>query len=234
MSTPKLQAFYKSHKWETFISNLRAERTDADGFIICEKCGKPILKAYDCIGHHIQELTDSNVDDVTISLNPDNIQLLHFKCHNEVHERFGYNGRQQQCVFIVYGAPCSGKRTWVKDNAGNNDLIVDIDRLWAAVRADVCGDTEKPNAIKSNVFALRESLIDMIKVRRGKWKNAYIIGGYPLQGERERLMQTVGADKLIHIDTAREVCETRAQTAEMKKYIAEWFERYTPPLDDNF
>lgn len=232
MSTPKLQAFYKSHKWGTFISNLRAERTNADGFIICEKCGKPILKAYDCIGHHIKELTDSNVDDVTISLNPENIQLLHFKCHNEVHERFGYNGRQQQCVFIVYGAPCSGKRTWVKDNAGNNDLIVDIDKIWAAVRADVCADNEKPNAIKSNVFALRESLIDMIKVRRGKWKNAYIIGGYPLQGERERLMQTVGADKLIHIDTAREVCEARAQSEEMKKYIAEWFERYAPPLGE--
>lgn len=231
MSTPKLQAFYKSHKWETFISNLRAERTNADGFIICEKCGKPILKAYDCIGHHITELTDSNVDDVTISLNPENIQLLHFKCHNEVHERFGYNGRQQQNVFIIYGAPCSGKRTWVKDNAGNNDLIVDIDKIWAAVRADVCAENEKPNAIKSNVFALRESLLDMIKVRRGKWRNAYIIGGYPLQGERERLMQTVGADKLIHIDTARELCEARAQTAEMKKYIAEWFERYTPPLD---
>lgn len=231
MSTPKLQAFYKSNKWETFISNLRAERTNADGFIICEKCGKPILKAYDCIGHHITELTDSNVDDVTISLNPENIQLLHFKCHNEVHERFGYNGRQQQNVFIIYGAPCSGKRTWVKDNAGNNDLIVDIDKIWAAVRADVCAENEKPNAIKSNVFALRESLLDMIKVRRGKWHNAYIIGGYPLQGERERLMQTVGADKLIHIDTARELCEARAQTAEMKKYIAEWFERYTPPLD---
>lgn len=234
MSTPKLQAFYKSHKWETFIANLRSERTNADGFIICEKCSKPILKAYDCIGHHIQELTDSNVDDVTISLNPENIQLLHFKCHNEVHERFGYNGRQQQSVFIVYGAPCSGKRTWVHDNANANDLIVDIERLWAAVRADVCADNEKPNAIKSNVFALRESLIDMIKVRRGKWRNAYIIGGYPLQGERERLMQTVGADKLIHIDTAREVCEARAQSEEMKKYIAEWFERYTPPLGDNF
>lgn len=234
MSTPKLQAFYKSHKWETFISNLRAERTNADGFIICEKCGKPILKAYDCIGHHITELTDSNVDDVTISLNPENIQLLHFKCHNEVHERFGYNGRQQQSVFIVYGAPCSGKRTWVHDNANANDLIVDIDKIWAAVRADVCAENEKPNAIKSNVFALRESLLDMIKVRRGKWRNAYIIGGYPLQGERERLMQTVGADKLIHIDTAREVCEARAQTEEMKKYIAEWFERYAPPSDGIF
>lgn len=234
MSTPKLQAFYKSHKWETFIANLRSERTNADGFIICEKCGKPILKAYDCIGHHIKELTDSNVDDVTISLNPENIQLLHFKCHNEAHERFGYNGRQQQNVFIVYGAPCSGKRTWVKDNASNNDLIVDIDKIWAAVRADVCTENEKPNAIKSNVFALRESLIDMIKVRRGKWRNAYIIGGYPLQGERERLMQTVGADKLIHIDTAREVCEARAQTEEMKRYIAEWFERYAPPSDGIF
>lgn len=234
MSTPKLQAFYKSRKWETFIANLRAERTNADGFIICEKCGKPILKAYDCIGHHITELTDDNVDDVMISLNPENIQLLHFKCHNEVHERFGYNGRQTQNVFIVYGAPCAGKRTFVRENANNNDLIIDIEKIWAAIRADKCTGNEKPNSIKSSVFAVRDTLLDNVRVRRGKWNNAYIIGGYPLQGERERLQSMVGADKLIFIDTPKDICKARAQATDENKlqYIDEWFERYSPPVGD--
>lgn len=232
MSTPKLQAFYKSHTWEKFVQGLRAERTRADGFLICEHCGQPIVKTYDCIGHHIEELTDDNVDDVTISLNPANVQLVHFKCHNEIHQRFGYGGRLVQCVYIVYGAPCAGKRSWVHDVAECDDLVLDIDKLWAAVRADKCADREKPNAIKSNVFMLRDQLIDMIRVRRGRWCNAYIIGGYPLQGERERLADNVGADKIIFIDTAREVCEARAKliSDEMLNYVSDWFDRYTPPL----
>ena len=74
----KRQAFYNSDKWQRFTKLLRMERMQADGSIICEDCGKPIVKKYDCIAHHVIELDDFNVDDPAIALNPDNIQLLHF------------------------------------------------------------------------------------------------------------------------------------------------------------
>ena len=43
MSTKKLQAFYKSRQWETFIDRIRLERTGEDGLLLCEHCGKPIF-----------------------------------------------------------------------------------------------------------------------------------------------------------------------------------------------
>ena len=89
----KLQAFYKSKKWEAFVKQLRIDRASADGFVICAHCGKPIVKAYDCIAHHKQELTLLNVDDSMVSLNPDNIIFVHFRCHNEIHKRFGFGGK---------------------------------------------------------------------------------------------------------------------------------------------
>lgn len=234
MSLTKLQAFYKSRRWENFVQGLRLSRVDANGFVICEHCGKPIVKAYDCIGHHIEELTENNVDDVMISLNPDNVMLVHFRCHNEIHKRFGYAERLIQTVYLVYGAPCSGKTTWVNDVAESGDLILDIDRLWSAVRADKCGQYDKPNEIKSNVFALRDCLLDTIRVRRGKWRNAYIMGGYPLQGERERLADSVGADKIIFVDTPQEVCLERAKlkTDKWVDYVNDWFTKYVPPMGD--
>lgn len=230
----KLQAFYKSRRWEKFVAALRLERVDADGFVICEHCGKPIVKAYDCIGHHIEELTELNVDNVEVSLNPDNVMLVHFRCHNEIHKRFGYAERLVQNVYVVYGAPCAGKTTWVNDVAESGDLILDIDRLWSAVRANKCGQYDKPNEIKSNVFALRDCLLDTIRVRRGKWRNAYIIGGYPLQGERERLADSVGANKIIFIDTPKDVCLERAKIKNEKcvDFVHDWFMKYTPPIDD--
>ena len=232
MSSQLLQQFYKSQKWEKFIEALRIERANAEGVVICEHCGKPILRKYDCIGHHIEELTDENVNDVMISLNPQNIKLVHFKCHNEIHKRFGYGGTQVQKVYIVYGAPCSGKSSFVAEVADKCDIILDIDRLWSAIKADKCND-EKPNELKQNVFALRDAMIDMIKVRRGRWHNAYIVGGYPLQGERERLAEIVGADKIIFIDTPKDVCLMRAESKnpEMKNFIELWFERYTRPIE---
>lgn len=238
MSNTKRQAFYKSRTWERFVQGLRAERATADGSVICAHCGKPIVKSYDCIGHHVEELTEENVNDAQIALNPTNVILVHFRCHNEIHERFGHEVREPQRVYIVYGAPCSGKREWVESVAEQGDLILDIETLWAAIQrqadATECnGKPCKPNALKTNVFALRDCLLDQIKTRRGRWNNAYIIGGYPLQGERERLAAEVGAERLIYIDTPEHECLRRASNmgVDYFKYVSDWFEKFSssPP-----
>jgi hypothetical protein len=229
----KRQAFYKSRQWENLIKLLRIERVSKDGFVICEHCGKPILKAYDCIAHHVIELTEDNVDDAAVALNPENIKLVHFRCHNEIHKRFGYGNQAKiiQQVYLVYGSPCSGKTTWVDSVAESEDIIMDIDRLWSAVRSGSCGLYEKPPELKSNVFSMRDCLLDMIRVRRGKWHNAYVIGGYPLQGERERLADSLNA-RLVFIDTPKEVCLERAKqkNSDWTDFVENWFERYSPPL----
>lgn len=82
-----LANFYKSDEWFNFTRVLKLERTNENGDLICEYCGEPIVKAYDCIGHHTIELDDSNVNDAEISLNPDNVQLVHHKCHNRIHSK---------------------------------------------------------------------------------------------------------------------------------------------------
>ena len=53
-----LSTFYRSKEWERFMRFLKEEREDENGFVICEHCGKPIVKKYDCIGHHKEELTE--------------------------------------------------------------------------------------------------------------------------------------------------------------------------------
>ena len=167
-----LKNFYKSDAWRNLLDVLKDERS-VDGVLYCELCGKPIIKKYDCIGHHTNELREANVNDYTISLNPDNIMLIHYRCHNEIHERFGHVKQKQ--VFLVYGAPCSGKTTWVKDNAGKEDLILDIDNIWQMI--SINDRYVKPNRLKSNVFGVRDCILDMIRMRAGNWKNAYILGG---------------------------------------------------------
>lgn len=225
-----LETFYRSREWRSLLENLKLERVDDKGQIICEYCQKPITRAYDVIGHHKEHLTEENVNDFNISLNPDNISFVHHRCHNFIHNKLGYSGRQ---VFVVYGAPLSGKTTWVKNNMSEGDMVVDMDSIWQCISG--CDRYIKPNRLKAVAFKVRDSLIDSIKYRYGKWRNAYVIGGYPYQSERERLCKELGARE-IFIDVSKDECIDRLQASEdrnqdeWRKYIDEWFERYTPPM----
>ena len=216
-----LGKFYTSKPWIKFIAQLKLDRLNDRGELICEHCGRPIVKKYDCIGHHIIELTDDNVNDATIALNPDNVELIHFSCHNKIHRRFdGFS----QSVYLVYGSPCAGKSTWVQANANPDDLIVDIDRVWECLSMQ--DKYNKNDRIKSNVFGVYDTLIEQVKRRVGKWRNAYIIGGYPLASDRERLCDILRA-RPVFIDESRETCGARAANDDWREYIDEWFEDYT-------
>lgn len=232
-----LADFYRSDAWERLIRILAAERLDENGNIICAHCGRPIIRKYDRIAHHVVPLTLGNVNDVQIALNPENIVFVHHRCHNEIHERFGFghpNIRQPKKVYLVYGSPCAGKTTFVHDNAAAGDLLVDMDSIWCCINAQGKGGHEAhENALKRCAFGVRDCLLDMVKTRTGNWRNAYIVGGYPLIAERERMRTIYGAE-LVHVDTARDVCELRAKERpkEWLDYIGSYWERYQAGSDE--
>ena len=220
----RLETFYQSKEWINFRFNVINERMSEDGFVYDEVTHKPILRAYDLILHHKIELTDENVNDYNISLNPDNILIVSHKTHNLIHDNFNTYRRQQ--VFLVYGPPLAGKTSWVNENKGTGDFIVDINNIWQCISGEA---GTKDNRLKGVAFKIRDTELEAVRYRLGKWNNAYIVGGYPLQSDRDRLLNEMGARE-IFIDETRETCEQRAETTEdpeaMKKYIAEWFDRY--------
>lgn len=225
-----LNTFYKSREWQKLMAVIRQERVADDGFLYCGHCGKPIVRPYDCIGHHTVPLTEHNVNDYDIALNPERIMLVHHKCHNTLHNKLGYSERM---VYLVYGAPLSGKSTWVSDVQEPGDLVVDMDNIWQCVSG--CERYVKPGRLNAVAFALYRQLMDCVRMRVGKWMRAYIIGGYPLTSERERLCRNLGARE-IFIDMPEEVCRERLENCgdgrdleKWNEYITQWFEKYIPP-----
>ena len=75
MSTGVLAEFYKSRRWKmcrnAYLSGVN---------YVCERCGAP---AY--IVHHLHHLDPENVGDPDVALNPNNLQAVCLKCHNEIH-----------------------------------------------------------------------------------------------------------------------------------------------------
>lgn len=222
-----LSAFYNSDIWRKFRRQLIDERTNKeDGILYDEFSGQPLLQAYDIVLHHITPLTMQNVNDYSVSLNPENIQIVSQKSHNEIHSRFGFVAQRK--VYLVYGSPCSGKTSFVNGIKGNSDLIVDIDNIWECLTGQ---RYFKPNALKTNVFGIRDLIIDMVKTRAGKWEKAYVIVGGARRSERTRLIELLGAEP-IFINTDKKEClkrlanDKKRDFNEWSKYIETWFNDY--------
>lgn len=216
----KLHAFYCGKAWRDLSYRLKIERGK------CERCGwTPITKddwQY-LIGHHRKELTEENVDNPQISLNPDNIEIVCHTCHDKQHHRFG--GRKE--VKIVWGCPLSGKTTLVRQMMEYGDIVLDIDRLWSAVTMQP--EYTKPDNCRFNIFALRDNLLDQIKTRYGSWYTAYVIGGYPDKTDRERLAQSLGAELIYCESTMQECLDHRRESGRPEKwdeYIKNFWETY--------
>ena len=226
----KVHDFYKSKEWQQLKVVLMEKRRNEKGELLCEHCGKPIFKTFDCIPHHYKiPLSLENVNDPNISLNEDNLMLVHFKCHNELEKRFSSYKRS---VYLVVGSPCSGKSSWVKENAnGQEDLILDFDNLWEAI--SINDRYIKPNRLKPIAFALRECLLEQIKMRTGSWINCYIISTEPYVMARKRLIDSLGIDEVIFMDTTKEECLKRLHENPNGRNIEE-YEQYINNFYDNF
>lgn len=227
----ELAAFYCSDAWRNFRMVYINERAKKDGGLICDHCKKRLARATEItLHHHPIELTLENYKDAMVALNPANILLVCHACHNALHKR---NARiMERFVYIVYGPPMAGKKTFVRETMWPGDLIVDMDALFQAVSFQ--GLYQKPDILLTNVLSVQSLLLDNIKTRLGKWNSAWVIGGYPNKYKREWLADELGAI-LVPCLLTKEDCLRRLENdaerrhvskTEWQGYIDKWFEQY--------
>lgn len=76
------KAFYNSKEWQRVREYCLLR--DHHG---CVKCGAPAEEV-----HHIIHLSSDNINDVSISLNPDNLICLCKNCHFDIHRQDKIDG----------------------------------------------------------------------------------------------------------------------------------------------
>lgn len=184
------------------------------------------------IFHHKTPLTLQNVNDTSISINPENIAIVHFHCHNEIHQRF-YGGKLEKKVYLVTGSPCSGKSSWARSMLEEGDIILDIDDIWQMVSGQP--RYIKPTQCKPLVFKIRDGMKDLIAKGAGGWRNAFIIESLPNPIERNREAERYKAHnvEIVTMPTSMNECVERLrndpQGRDIKSYegyIKEYFDRF--------
>lgn len=86
--------FYNSAAWIKTARMIREQH-----FHLCQICGAPAKEV-----HHIKFLTPDNIGDTSITLNPDNLVLVCYDCHNYIHQRGG-NPDARRILFDDDGNP---------------------------------------------------------------------------------------------------------------------------------
>lgn len=213
---------YTSKAWGELRRNLIIERGP-----VCQECGSLIADSSKLVGHHTIMLSPDNINDPNVALNPAFIRLLCTWCHNA--EPGHFLDQNTHSVFIVYGSPMSGKTTLVNQLARYGDMILDIDKIYEAISGMPLYD--KPENLRFNVFRIRDLMIDMVKTRFGKWRDAYVVTGGAIKAERERLAKELGGE-LIYVESTKEECMSRVansgKSKDWYKYIDKWWSEYTP------
>ena len=86
------EKFYKSVAWK----KCRASYVRRVGGL-CERCLARGLCVPGVIVHHLNHLTPANINDPTVTLNPDNLELLCRACHGDQHRGFERRWTVDEC-----------------------------------------------------------------------------------------------------------------------------------------
>lgn len=104
-------------------------------------------------------------------------------------------------IHVVIGHICSGKSTWVREHAGQDDVVVDMDRLALALSAEGTEHHAYPDHVADIARVVRWFAIDeAVRVhRRGRW-NLWIIHAYPDDADMARYRRLGAAIKEMQVD----------------------------------
>lgn len=123
-------------------------------------------------------------------------------------------------IYIITGAPCSGKSTFVENHRDPDDLVVDFDKIATALGS--VKEHDATGLIREAAFAARDAVIET--ALKAQDATAWIIHTYPTERQLARY-EEAGAE-VIHLDTDRETCLARAEADNRPETTIEGINRY--------
>lgn len=119
-------------------------------------------------------------------------------------ENSAVHNRASRSVYIINGAPGSGKTTWALQKMSPGDLLVDTDYLCAALCGTAALYTDH-EPVLNLALDLSERLYDAIEKRHGKWNNAFVVTASSDKQKVDALVNRLGG-QLIQMDTTLDQC----------------------------
>lgn len=130
---------------------------------------------------------------------------------------------------IVYGAPCSGKTTYVRENIGESDIVYDYDEISRAITYGK-SHLAKRDLTHQYVIDFRLLMVNRLKDET-EIKNAWFISTFLTDSFQEYVKDM--NPEYIKMDATKTECYERLESDDMRPdkeawtaKIDEWFDKY--------
>lgn len=118
--------------------------------------------------------------------------------------------RDGKKVYIISGAPGSGKSTYVSKNKGKGDLVLDLDLLTAALQGETTAHPDYKTVFDA-ALAVREAVYGVIEARRGNWQQAFVITSTPKSDNVRNLANRLKGE-IVEMPTDKAECLHRIES----------------------
>jgi len=129
------------------------------------------------------------------------------------------------------GAPCSGKSTYVRDNATGQDIVVDMDRIALAISVEGTEEYKYSDAIRNIARQARPAIVKgaLLAGQGERRLGVWIIHTDPSPQDRQ-MYRALNA-KFVELDPGKQVCLERAKQRPdnnrrlSEKVISEYYQK---------
>ena len=128
-----------------------------------------------------------------------------------------------ESVTLVWGPPCAGKNTYVREHAARGDLVVDFDALITALGG--AGSHDQPAGLVPFAFEAANAVLRRVADSKGDVGRVWVIRSAPRRVDRK------GFDVRVCLLPPKQVCLERAvreRPASWVGYIEKWFKTFEP------
>jgi hypothetical protein len=136
-------------------------------------------------------------------------------------------------LYVVTGPPASGKSTWIAKHAKHGDVVIDYDRIVAALHnedtdGELSGDpAEQPIPLTQVANAARQAAINEAIDLHGYINlDVYIVHTTPSRQHMNQYRKH-GAE-IVEMDPGYDECMRRAaleRTPRQQAFVQDWYER---------
>jgi predicted kinase len=131
------------------------------------------------------------------------------------------------------GAPCSGKSTYVREQAKGEDIIVDMDRIALSLAVEGTADFQYSERIRNIARQARPAIVKgaLLAAQGERRLGVWVIHTDP--SPQDRQMYRAMNAQFIELDPGKEVCLARAKERPQpnrqvsEKVIAEYYQKRT-------
>jgi predicted kinase len=131
------------------------------------------------------------------------------------------------------GAPCSGKSTYVREQAKGEDIIVDMDRIALSLAVEGTADFQYSERIRNIARQARPAIVKgaLLAAQGERRLGVWVIHTDP--SPQDRQMYRAMNAQFVELDPGKDVCLARAKERPQpnrqvsEKVIAEYYQKRT-------